>query len=133
LGKGNKFRKVYSDPTVCKSITDYLRERGGLSELDGEDFLFLSQSGASMGQPLAPGGLFQIVARLGRRAGIRSVPCSPHVLRHSFATETLRNERGAFLVQQALGHTTMSMTRRYISLSEADQRVQHQRHHWWPH
>ncbi|MEK3776876.1 site-specific integrase [Paenibacillus sp. FSL K6-4396] len=53
------------------------------------------------------------------------VHVTPYALRHCFALEFIRNGASAFHLQKALGHTTMAVTRRYVSLVDEDLRVQH--------
>jgi len=54
------------------------------------------------------------------RASISGVKHGPHSLRHTFATEWLRGGGDLFVLQKILGHTTLEMTRRYVSLLTDD-------------
>jgi hypothetical protein len=63
------------------------------------------------------------IARLGRRAAI-GTRCSPHTFRHTFARGYLVNG-DVFSLRQILGHATLDMVRRYVSLSEADLVARH--------
>ncbi|WP_339273820.1 tyrosine-type recombinase/integrase [Paenibacillus sp. FSL W8-0426] len=49
----------------------------------------------------------------------------PYDLRHVFALEFLRNGANSFAVQKSLGHSTMEMTRRYVSLVNNDLKAEH--------
>lgn len=49
----------------------------------------------------------------------------PYDLRHAFALQFLRNGGQAFALQRTLGHTDLTMTRRYVSLTQQDLRQQH--------
>lgn len=49
----------------------------------------------------------------------------PYDLRHSFAVMYLRHGGHAFGLQRTLGHTTMTMTRRYVELTKQDLKDQH--------
>jgi site-specific recombinase XerD len=53
------------------------------------------------------------------------VKIRPYDLRHSFALMFLRGGGHAFSLQRMLGHTDMTMTRRYVSLTQQDLREQH--------
>ena len=64
------------------------------------------------------------IADLGRRAGV-GTRCSPHTFRHTFARSFLVNGGDVFSLQQILGHTTLDMVRRYVSLTEADLVARH--------
>jgi integrase/recombinase XerD len=50
---------------------------------------------------------------------------SPHTFRHTFARGYLVNGGDVFSLQQVLGHATLDMVRRYISLTEADLVARH--------
>ena len=63
-------------------------------------------------------GLVLLVTRLGARAGVKD--CHPHVLRHTFATEFIRNGGNVFALQRALGHTDLAMVRRYVETAQSD-------------
>ena len=52
---------------------------------------------------------------------------SPYDLRHAFALNFLRNGGNVFALQRIMGHTDLSMTRRYIALTEGDIQGQHQK------
>ncbi len=56
------------------------------------------------------------LARLARRAHIAR-PCSPHVLRHTFAVETLSAGVSIETLRQMLGHSHLSITAVYLNLS----------------
>jgi site-specific recombinase XerD len=56
-----------------------------------------------------------MIHKLGKRAGLTGVRCSPHTLRHSFATSALRNHADIKEVQSILGHATLTMTLRYVA------------------
>jgi site-specific recombinase XerD len=51
---------------------------------------------------------------------------SPYDLRHSFALNFLRNGGNVFALQRIMGHSDLSMTRRYIALTEEDIQGQHE-------
>jgi site-specific recombinase XerD len=51
---------------------------------------------------------------------------SPYDLRHAFALNFLRNGGNVFALQRIMGHTDLSMTRRYIALTEGDIQSQHE-------
>lgn len=51
---------------------------------------------------------------------------SPYALRHAFALEYLRNGGHALALQRTLGHTDLSMTKRYVALTDQDLRMQHE-------
>ncbi len=60
--------------------------------------------------------------KYGEAIGVR---IRPYDLRHLFALSYLRNGATAFHVQKMLGHEGLEMTRRYIALSDGDQKQMH--------
>lgn len=60
------------------------------------------------------------VPRASRVTSIKGVRCSPHTLRHTFAVNFLRGGGNLFELQQLMGHTDLTVLRRYVALAEAD-------------
>ena len=99
-GKGGKERLVPLGRKAIAAISSYLR--GGRPKLIGERHeprLFLNFRGG----PLSRQGLYKIVQRHAREAGL-SGRMSPHTLRHSFATHLLSGGCDLRAVQEMLGH-----------------------------
>lgn len=116
-GKGNKKRTVPFGGTAAKALWQYLRE----DPREPEDPLFFNKRGDA----LTRSGLRQLLEQFGEEAGIEATRCSPHTMRHTFAVEFLRAGGNVFTLQQILGHTTLSMTNRYVALAQADIEAQH--------
>ncbi|MDK2887931.1 MAG: integrase/recombinase XerD [Thermoanaerobacter sp.] len=57
-----------------------------------------------------------------RKLGVK---IRPYDLRHAFALQFLRNGGHALALQRTLGHTDLTMTKRYVALTQADLREQH--------
>lgn len=64
-------------------------------------------------------GVLKILRRLGEKAGI-SKRIYPHLFRHSFAINFLRQTQNAFALQDILGHTSMEHTKVYLRLAMAE-------------
>lgn len=73
--------------------------------------------------PLRPRGLQLMLQRLGKKAKVKDV--YPHRFRHTFAINYLRNGGDAFTLQKLLGHSDMTMVRRYLELAREDVAARH--------
>ncbi len=125
VGKGDKERLVPVGKQALASVRQYLRDvRPKLLRHGPSPFLFLNRFGGRMSRV----GFWMIVARYGRRAGLRR-SLSPHKLRHSFATHLL--ERGADLrsVQLMLGHADISTTQIYTHVVQERLKHIYRAHH----
>lgn len=112
-GKGGKERLVPLGRKAIAAISSYLR--GGRPKLIGERHeprLFVNFRGG----PLSRQGLYKIVQRNAREAGLAG-RLSPHTLRHSFATHLLAGGCDLRAVQEMLGHADISTTQMYTHLS----------------
>ncbi len=112
-GKGSKERLVPLGRKAIAAIGAYLRS--GRPKLIGERHeakLFVNFRGG----PLTRQGLYKIVQRNAREAGL-SGRMSPHTLRHSFATHLLAGGCDLRAVQEMLGHADISTTQMYTHLS----------------
>jgi integrase/recombinase XerD len=116
-GKGNKARLVPFGNATRQALRDYLHRRPPLATQQ----VFVSGYGFS----LLRTGLWKIVHRRCTLANISGVRCSPHTFRHTFAVMYLRNGGDVFTLQKLLGHTDLTMTRRYAELSDTDVRNKH--------
>jgi integrase/recombinase XerC len=77
-----------------------------------QEALFLNHRGTR----LTVRSVERMVAQYGRRAGI-AVPVTPHALRHSFATHLLEMGMDLRMVQDLLGHVSLSTTQKYTHLN----------------
>jgi integrase/recombinase XerD len=112
-GKGSKERIVPVGSVAVRAIQAYLRR--GRTALVGErpqPSLFVNFRGA----PLTRQGLYKIVQRHARSAGLAG-RMSPHTLRHTFATHLLSGGCDLRSLQEMLGHADVSTTQVYTHLS----------------
>ena len=73
--------------------------------------MFLSERG---GKPLALRTVQATIAELGRRAGIRRLPVTPHLIRHTFALRYLKHNPGKLLeLATLLSHESLDTTALY--------------------
>lgn len=117
-GKNNRPRTVFVGPKTRRAIRRYLRRRSQLAPADG---LWVSQQGYR----LSHSGLREVLRRRARRASVPEP--SPHDFRRAFALGCLRLEMDPFSIQRLLGHSDLTMVRRYIRQNPADLRVAHER------
>lgn len=116
LGKGDKERLVPIGRTTADALLHWRDRVRAEFETGDAQFLFL---GASGGQ-ITVNAIEQMIRRAGIRAGIPHL--HPHRLRHTFATNYLVKEVGDPLrLQQVLGHTSLEMVRRYVSIASVQQ------------
>ena len=119
FGKGAKERDVPFGRLAHDALASYLAP-GGRPELEPErwarrgdaDALFLNRRGSRLSRQ----GAWQIVRRYGQRCGL-SDQLSPHVLRHSCATHMLDRGADIRVVQELLGHASLSTTQIYTLVS----------------
>ena len=123
-GKGEKVRVVFLSPESKKAIAEYLKARG-----DTEDPLFISYGrGGSTSDRLSPRSVERMVKSYAIKAGItRKV--TPHVIRHSFATDLLENGADLRSVQALLGHANISTTQVYTHVTDKHLREIHKAFH----
>ena len=112
MGKGSKERVVPVGQAALNALKEYV-EKGRPQLLKREnEALFLDRPGGRITRQ----GLWVIIKKYVKKSGLKSLT-SPHTLRHTFATHLL--EKGADLrsVQEMLGHSDISTTQIYTSVS----------------
>lgn len=114
LGKGSKERIVLFGKTCEYKLKEYLSKgRDKLYNLKySSDYLLLSKTGRKINPREVRNVLDDIVAASGLKIHI-----SPHVLRHTFATDMLNNGADLRSVQELLGHESLSTTTIYTHLT----------------
>ena len=109
-GKGLKERLVPILPNTLKSIEKYLNNRGSLAKK--KEPLFLTRRGKRVYRQW----VFTAIKRRSAQRGIKK-NCSPHTLRHSYATHLLEGGADIRVIQELLGHESIATTDRYTHLS----------------
>jgi len=114
LGKGNKERIVPIGRKALQAIAHYRNqlqvECGTKVEVSGP--LFLNKNNGR----LSARSIARILGDLAKACGILK-PISPHTLRHTFATHMLDAGADLRVVQELLGHKSLSTTQRYTHVS----------------
>ncbi len=125
-GKGEKVRVVFLSPAAKAAIKAYEDKRG-----DVDDALFIQMGRASKKADelrLTPRSIERIVKQYAIKAGItRKV--TPHVIRHSFATDLLENGADLRSVQALLGHQNIATTQVYTHITDKHLREVHKAFH----
>lgn len=125
-GKGDKVRVVFLTETAKSTLRDYLAARK-----DMDDALFVRYGKkAHLGQDarVTPRTVQRLLKHYAAKAGItRKV--TPHVIRHSFATDLLSNGADLRSVQALLGHAHIGTTQVYTHVTDAHLRSVHKQFH----
>jgi integrase/recombinase XerD len=112
-GKGGKERVVPIGSFAVKAVNDYLtRSRPNLIKVSTQKALFLNQRGGRLSRQSA----WNVVAASAARAGIAE-QVTPHSMRHSFATHLLDGGADIRVVQELLGHASVTTTQIYTLIT----------------
>ncbi|MGA1051506.1 MAG: site-specific tyrosine recombinase XerD, partial [Ilumatobacteraceae bacterium] len=120
LGKGDKERIVPFGTTAARALDGWF-ETSGRAALSPDrwrrrgdaEAVFLNRSGARLSRQ----GAWLVVRKYGERVGLGD-RLSPHVLRHSCATHLLDHGADLRIVQEMLGHSSISTTQVYTRVSQ---------------
>jgi integrase/recombinase XerC len=114
VGKGSKERIVPIGEVALQTLRDYGQEVRTEWKLPctGETSVFLNHRGGR----ITTRSVARVVEKHLREAGI-AVKVSPHGLRHSFATHLLNSGADLRVIQELLGHASLSTTQRYTHLN----------------
>jgi site-specific recombinase XerD len=123
-GKGEKVRVVFLSDSAKSAIREYLKAR---KDMDEPLFIQYSRNGAK-GNRLTPRSIERIVKYYAIAAGI-SKKVTPHVIRHSFATDLLSNGADIRSVQMMLGHANIATTQIYTHVTDKQLRDVHKKFH----
>lgn len=104
-GKGGKTRQVALPARIAAQLLEYQRQR----QLNSGDRFF----------PITRQRAWQIIKTAAGSAGV-SKRAYPHLFRHSYAIEFLRQTGHPVALQRLLGHTTPAMTLRYLRLLQVE-------------
>jgi site-specific recombinase XerD len=130
-GKGEKVRVVFLSPRAKSALVAYLDKR---VDVDDAMFIHIGRGGAkslsreSGSLRLTARSVERLVRRYAVKSGI-SKKVTPHVIRHSFATDLLENGADLRSVQALLGHANISTTQIYTHVTDKKLREIHQLFH----
>ncbi|MDD2518561.1 MAG: tyrosine recombinase XerC [Bacilli bacterium] len=113
MGKGSKERYVIFGNVLKKMLIEYISDQR-LQLLKGKlsDYLLINKNGTN----LSDRGIRLIIDQIVKKSSLNK-KVSPHVIRHTFATEMLNNGADLKIVQELLGHSNLSTTQIYTHIS----------------
>lgn len=114
LGKGSKERLVPIGQEAVQAIDHYLIHHRCNCDSQEQQALFVTKSGKRMDRI----SIWRMIKNYAKKAGIHK-NISPHTLRHSFATHLLDNGADLRIIQEMLGHASISSTDRYTHISRS--------------
>lgn len=115
--KGGKVLAATINDVVVVALQEYLAVRADLGPNDEERALFVSERGSRF----SVRSVQDLVREAGVAAGI-SVPVTPHVLRHSSATQLAALGTPLRVVQDICGHANITTTTRYVHAASEDRK-----------
>jgi site-specific recombinase XerD len=125
-GKGDKVRVVFLSESARDSLKNYLSRRK-----DMEEAMFINsgkRTNKNEERRISPRAVERIVKKYAIKAGI-SKKVTPHVIRHSFATDLLQNGADLRSVQMLLGHANIGTTQIYTHVTDKHLQEVHKRFH----
>ena len=111
IGKGNKERLVPLNDMAADSLKAYLDRRPEPADSESDDIVFLNR----FGRPLSRQSMFKMIKTQALLADIRK-EISPHTFRHSFATHLVEHGADLRVVQEMLGHESVTTTEIYTHI-----------------
>jgi len=121
-GKGRKERLVPIGDKALVSIRKYLEIR--LEKGIGKNFLFLNKNNTRLTSRSISRVLNKHIIKASRKSNI-----SPHSLRHSFATHMLNKGANLRVVQELLGHKSLSTTQIYTHITTTKLKSEYKKSH----
>lgn len=120
IGKRDKPRLCFFDSRTKAYIDQYLKLRD-----DNLLALFISPQ---TGERISKGTVQEIFKNVRKKAGFNQ-PIHPHTMRHSYATNLLRNNTNLFYVSKFLGHASVQTTEMYTHYVDEDlKKVYNEKH-----
>lgn len=124
-GKGRKDRVAFVGARSRKSLIKYLMARGNppptaplwVTKTPGKTFT---------DQRMSPNALRLLLKHLGKKAQVAH--CHPHTFRRTCALWSLRNGMNIYALQQIMGHSDLTILRRYLALVREDLQEAHSRY-----
>jgi site-specific recombinase XerD len=125
-GKGEKVRVVFLSEDAKDAIKKYLKARKDFNE--AMFVQFSNNKSDKKDARLTPRSIERLVKKYAIKAGI-SKKVTPHVIRHSFATDLLQNGADIRSVQMMLGHANIATTQIYTHVTDSQLKDIHKKFH----
>lgn len=116
-GKGEKVRVVFLSGEAKDAIKKYLAKRTDMDDALFAQLSVINKSDKRKSSRLTSRSIERIIKQYAIKAGI-SKKVTPHVVRHSFATDLLQNGADLRSVQMLLGHANIGTTQIYTHLTD---------------
>jgi integrase/recombinase XerD len=114
VGKGDKERLVPIGAMAADAVRTYLDVRPLPADAESDDILFLNRFGRAVSRQT----IFKMIKRQALIAGVKA-DISPHTFRHSFATHLVENGADLRVVQEMLGHESITTTEIYTHVESS--------------
>lgn len=125
IGKGSRIRTVYISERALSWIGRYMKTR-----TDEDKALFVNMRGGTEenSHRLTSRSIEKMIKKYALRAGL-PVTTTPHVMRHSFATDLLSQGVDLRTIQEFLGHKNITATQIYAHVTNKKLREIHRKFH----
>ena len=114
VGKGNKERLVPLNDMARAALEAYLDVRPMPADAESGDLVFLNRFGRSLSRQ----SMFKMIKVQALLADVRK-EISPHTFRHSFATHLVEHGADLRVVQEMLGHESITTTEIYTHIDSS--------------
>lgn len=121
LGKGQKERVVPFSRWTRKELSRYIHNFRSHLYREDSPYLFPADNGGYV----SISSVQQFIRRLAKKADLNGMKCSPHIFRHTFATQAIANGANVFVVKDIMGHASLQTTIKYTHLQIGDLKTQH--------
>lgn len=117
MGKGRKQRSLPLNTTARKALRDWIKER---NKTVGPEMPYLFTNKDQ--KRFTGDGLYALLQRLAKRAGITSMRVSAHSYRHTFAYYQLTAKTDVYMLSRSLGHSAVAVTENHYlkAVTEGD-------------
>lgn len=118
LAKNAEYRHSKISESAFELLELYIAENAEL--LQKTEYLFVTLSGDTVGQPLTVNAVYSMLGNLEAKTGIK---VTPHMLRHYFANERRKAGWDITLISSALGHRHIQTTENYLDITNDELEV----------